>query len=90
MAAGDYVKIDTSITTATQADELIQFIESIRTVINLAERVNGRMSHMSPVQIEAAYGVDAGLGSALATLVTSCRAAVRSASTLNIIDQYGR
>lgn len=89
--AVDYVQITTSVVTATQASELLQFIEAIRTVINLAERVNGRMSHMSGTQIEQAYGLSvAGQGAALATLIGNCRSAVRSASTLAIIDQYGQ
>lgn len=89
--AVDYVQINASLVTSTQANELIQFIETLRNAINQAERVNGRMSHMSGSQIEAAYGLAvAGQGIALQALITSCRAAVRSAATLSIIDQYGQ
>lgn len=89
--AVDYVQINASVTTSTQANELLQFIDMIRNVINQAERVNGRMSHMSGAQIEAAYGLAvSGQGVALQTLITNCRAAVRSAATLGIIDQYGQ
>jgi hypothetical protein len=90
MAQGDYVKIDTSVTTATLANDLIAMVEAIRTVINQVEKVNGALSNMTDATIEAEYGLITGKGAATRTLVGSCRSAVRSPATLGIIDQYGR
>lgn len=90
MAQGDYVKIDTSTTTASLSSDLIAMVEDIRKVINQVEKVTGAFSNMTDAVIEAEYGLPTGKGAAIRTLVASCRSAVRSAATLGIIDQYGR
>lgn len=90
MAAGAYVKIDTSVTTATLANDLISLVESIRTVINQVEKVNNMMGNMDATVIETAYGLPSGKGATTQTLIGNCRSAIRSAATLGIIDQYGR
>ena len=87
MAVGDFIKVDTSVTTAVQAPDLLRFIRSIRQVVEEADKVKGMMDHMTTAQIETQYGLAAGQGATVQTLVTGSRAAVRSASTLEIIDR---
>ena len=87
MAAGDIIKIDSTTTTATLASELIEFIRVIRKAIEMAEQVKGTMDHMTAAQIEEMFGLAAGNGATIQTLVTGSRSAVRSASTLEIIDR---
>ncbi len=88
MAVGDFIKVDNTVTTAALANDLLSFVRVLRKVIEDAEKVKGIMDHMTTAQIETQFGVT-GNGATVQTLVQGCRSAVRSASTLEIIDRLG-
>lgn len=88
MAVGDFITVDNITTTATLANDLISYVKLLRRVIEESEKHKGIMDHMTTAQIETKYGVT-GNGATVQALVQGCRSAVRSASTLEIIDRVG-
>lgn len=91
--ANDFIHPDTSITTTTHGQRLIQFVDLLRRVINAADELKGIMDHMTDdvtfTTIETRFGLAVGQGTTVRTLVTNCRSAVRSPSTLEAVDRIG-
>lgn len=101
MATRDGIKIDAGLTTAKYAPDLIRMISLLRETINQVEKVKGIMDHNTDgssnyVDIETLFGLSfvnggasAGTGAIVYALVAGSRSAVRSPSTLEIIDRVG-
>lgn len=73
MSARDFIKIDTSVTTATQAAELKQFVSSLRDAYQRGKKILAVMGHMNDgsnfADIETFYGLPAGKGQTVFNLV---------------------
>ena len=91
--ANDFIHPDMNITTATHAARLIDFVNGLRRTIEAAENLRGVMDHMTSgadyTTIETRFGLTPGQGAIVYGLIVGCRAAVRSASSLETIDRIG-
>lgn len=87
MAVGDIIKVDASTTTATLAHELIEYSRVVRKATELGDQIKGTMDHMTTAQIEEMYGLSAGNGAVVQSLVTGTRGSIKSATTSEFIDR---
>jgi hypothetical protein len=73
----DVIKIDASITTATQARALLNLVTAMRVAYDQVQQVLRVMSHLNDgsnfAQIEAQYGLAAGQGQVLFNLVNGTK-----------------
>ena len=71
--ARDFIKIDTSTTTATQAGLLKSYVAQLRTAYELGTRVKAIMTHSNDgtvfTDIETLFGLPAGKGQTVFNLV---------------------
>ena len=93
MAVNDFIRIDQTVTTSTNAGDLVNMIKTLRKIIEQVEQVKGIMDHQTNgtvfTTLETMFGLPAGGGTIVYNLVVGCRAAVRSPSTLEMIDRVG-
>lgn len=95
--ARDFIKIDTSTTTATHASELLQFKNVLRDAYQRGKKIIAVMGHNNDgsnfADIEALFGLPAGKGQAVFNLVNgavgSMEATFQTADAKNLTETLG-
>lgn len=95
--AQDFIRVDTSISTATYASHLLSLINQTRSLIDLAEKLKGIMDHniaaSDYTDVESLFGLTVGNGSPVYNLVAGSLAAMKgtaqSSDALTLIDRVG-
>jgi hypothetical protein len=74
--ARNFIKIDTTIVTATKARDLVNFVLNLRTAYELGSRVREMMDHNNDgtnfADIEALFGLSAGQGQTVYNMIVNC------------------
>lgn len=95
--ARDFIKIDTTITTATQAGELRAYVGTLRDAYQRGKKILAVMGHNNDgtvfTDIEALYGLPAGKGQTVFNLVNGSIGAMEGtfqvADAKNITETVG-
>lgn len=84
--ARDYIRIDTSIATATQASSLKTMVSALRSAIEAVDNAVGIMSHNNDgtnfADVEALYGLPSGSGQLVTTTLASVQTNLATARTV--------
>ena len=97
MPVNDYMKVDTSITTAIFARELVTLVAQLRSTINQLDKVKALMDHNSDgttwTTVETLFGLAAGKGQPVYDLVNGTRGALggtfQNSNAISLIDRVG-
>ena len=95
--ARDFIKIDTTVVTATHAARLLSYKDALRTAYDQGKRLQAVMNHNTDgtvfTDIEALFGLPVGKGQTVYNLVTGSVGAIegttQSADGRNLTEQLG-
>lgn len=95
--ARDFIKVDRTISTATHAQALVSFKDTLRSALEQGEKVLAIMTHNQDgsnfADLEALFGLAAGKGQTVFNLVNgavgSMKAAFQTADAKNLTETLG-
>jgi DNA gyrase/topoisomerase IV subunit A len=85
--ARNFIKVETGVTTATKARDLVNFVLNLRTAFELGTRVREIMDHNNDgtnfADLEALFGLPTGQGQTVYNMVINCIGSLNGTVTSN-------